>query len=235
MSGNTLSITSSTRVIALWSFAQRLKNRGMWLLLPVSALPLLPLVLVRDSSGPTVSELLTMYLILMAVLSGFMSSPNISEEIQNKTASYLWPRPFSRAAIYIGKLLPATLITALPLTISFVIATSLAPKADDVSIPLAIAAFALGTLACSSAASTLGALLPKSSMAVAIAYFMVDIFLGNLPFEGAKLSMTGHVESIASSVDSLSMTSFVWLLALGLFWFCFGLWRTTSLEPAVNA
>jgi hypothetical protein len=161
--------------------------------------------------------------LLLAVVPPWLVAGALGEELEH--ATYLWSRPLPRWTILAGELVAFGPVAAVLVCASWLACGALATGA----LPqlASIAALGAGTLVVACACTGIAVLVPRHAIALSVAYIMFDLFTGQLPASLHELSITSHVQHLAtgwSTVDALA------LLAIAAAWTAIGLVRVRSRE-----
>lgn len=141
--------------------------------------------------------------ILVPMASLLLGSAVITEEIDDRTITYLFTRPIPRASVLVGRWLATAVILSGVLALGFWglgLAVELtAHEADYVNPEGLVATFAvaavLGGLVYSAVFAALGTIL-KHPMIVGLGYaFAIEGFLANLPGKSQGLTVQHHIRS----------------------------------------
>ncbi|HET9622659.1 MAG TPA: ABC transporter permease [Kofleriaceae bacterium] len=216
------------RALAGVTWIRMRRGKALWIGGMISVLPILHAVLRsslvrggdRDVPASELAGSITPVLILLPAL---FAAGTFADELESRTATYLWSRPIARAAVLAGKL-----CTIVPLIAGFLIASWAAASAigGHAATPLACLALALGGLTVSLAASAIAILSPRHAMALTISYLLTDTFVGALPFSIAQLSITFQVRTLAGLGDAPAVGApIVALAVLGAVWGAIAVWR----------
>lgn len=228
------SVPSTTT--ALWAlFRLTLKRIGrgrmMWVAVAVSILPILfaiPMSMGRhlDKLG----SIRAVELFVLAILPPMFAAPAIAEEIEDRTASYLWSRPLARSTLLAGKLLALAPAGAVAVVLSWwlaaMVATGEGPPTQSTI------AFAVGSLAVACVAAGLATLAPKRGLGLAIIYILViDLPMGQLPVSLQWLSVT-HATNVLCGFDDRSAASSgaIALAAISAVWLAVAFRRVGRIE-----
>lgn len=244
MSGRALSTTGAALLIARLTWARLVRGRLLWLSFFFALVPLL-LPLFETTSEPGIHqwrEIFDVTLALLAVIPGLHLAPAIGEEVEDKTFTYLWSRPFPRVSLLLGKLL--TLLPIIALLLCAMIAGQFlmlfGSRTGELSALLtdSIVAMALGTMAASATCVGLGTLLPRFSTAISIIYLLfIDKGLGEMPFTIHNLAITHHVRELALRSGTHGgdvATGIGWLAGISAVWLAVAAWRITVTEYATD-
>jgi ABC-type Na+ efflux pump permease subunit len=208
----------------LWLFARTqflrsLAPRRSWLVYAFTLLPALVAQLIamhaRRITPEEIATHLSWFLYLQVVVplvSLLQGQAVISREVEDRTITYLFSRPVSRPAMFIGRTLGALAFTLLLLLVGaalLMLAAGRGPlgkvpnpdafplahwTADGVVLPF-LAAVALGALAYTTIFATLG-VFTRHPMIAGLAYtFAIEAFLANLPGSGQALTIQYYLRS----------------------------------------
>jgi len=200
------------------------RGKALWLALGFAALP--P-VLAAALPSNAVGYAFEIEMLLYAVIPPLVVAGAIGEDLEERTATYLWSRPVARWTIVVGKLVAlAPVVAAIDLA-SWAIAGALAghgqPSLD------ALVAVAAGALAVSTLCAGIAALVPRHAMAVTIVYMLFDDMIGQIPARLQLFSVTHHAGRIVGIGEPVDATSIA-LVAIPAVWLALGLRRVRRLE-----
>jgi ABC-type transport system involved in multi-copper enzyme maturation permease subunit len=207
------------------------RGKALWIGAVFAGLPLIYALLAH--SGRLRFEMSTQFEIsalLLAVLPAMFVGASVGEEIEDKTSTYLWSRPIERWAVLAGKFVALAPIVVALLVVGWVAEVVLATGASPP--PSSIVALAAGAAACSLTVAGIAVVVPKHGTALTIAYMLVDLFIGAMPFSLQQLSITHHVRTIAgvSGEPQAYITPLIAMAAIAGVWAAIGLWRIRRLE-----
>jgi len=143
---------------------------------------------------------------LLALVSG---SAVITEEIEDRTITYLFSRPIPRAAVLLGRWLAALLFVATLLAIAAILTVFFAswsahpgpPLDAGITLPL-LEAVLVGGAVYSAIFAALGVFL-RHPMIVGLGYaFAIEGFLANLPGRNQALTVQYHLRCLVASTGS---------------------------------
>ncbi|HEV7557354.1 MAG TPA: hypothetical protein VGO00_17930 [Kofleriaceae bacterium] len=170
--------------------------------------------------------LFTIEELLLAVLPAMFVSASVGEDIENRTAAYLWSRPLPRWSIIAGKL-----VTLVPIAIAFQLASQIAALAvgwgrfPDVSTLVGLAA---GVVTVSCVATAISILVPKYGMALTLCYVLLfDLGVGELPASLREISISYQARQIATGELASPIIA---MAAIGGVCLTIALWRLRRLE-----
>ncbi|MFT3698937.1 MAG: ABC transporter permease subunit [Kofleriaceae bacterium] len=220
------SIGESLSALARVTFTRLFRGKLMWFALAIAFLPLFLSV-----AGQTrVEVVFGIEMFVLAILPPLFAAPAIAEELEDKTATYLWSRPIARWAILAGKLLALVPFVMALVTAGWVVGVLVATKAPPP--PMTIVAVLAGAFGTSIVASGIAMLAPKRGMAFAIVYILiVDITLGSLPGSIEWLSVTHATRVLAGfEADTSPVAGVIGLLTLSAVWLAVAFRRIGRLE-----
>lgn len=209
------------------SIRRVLRRKALRVSLAIAALPTVFASLMhRRSVVSAADDTFDVVLLLVAILPALFVAASLGEEIEDRTATYLWSRPLARWTVIVGKLIALAPIAIAIVCASWLVALAASLGIDHVIAPYrATGGLAAGTLAVCCASAGIAALVPRHGMALTIVYVLFDMMIGALPSSIASLSITHHAtvlgsfksdaHALAESGITLAVISAVWL-ALGL-------------------
>ena len=214
----------ATLAALTWTRVRR--GRSLWIGGVIAALPVIYAV-IAGSRGidPRTSQLFTIEELLLAVLPALFVSASIGEDIEDKTAAYLWSRPLPRWSIVAGKL-----VAVVPIAIGFQLASQIAAVAiggGRFADPSSLVALAAGVIAVSFVATGISMLVPKYGMALTLCYVLSDIVIGELPASLREISITYQARQIASGEIASPLVAMAVIGGVAL---AIALWRLRKLE-----
>jgi len=230
-----LGLGEASRAIAAIALRRALRRRAVWIALGFALLPAAYAAVTVDGSPGHGAwrDVFTFGLSLLAIVPTMLVAGAIGEDLDDRTAAYLWSRPLPRAALVTGKLLAmaplAFAVIAAGMTAAFAVAWG-----DDVlMLGRGLLALGLGVAVVSAAAAALATLAPRVATALAVVYVLfIDIPLGVVPLAMQQLSITYQVSQVAG-VDQYPAPLAGGLLALaglGAVWTAIALWRVRRVE-----
>jgi ABC-2 type transport system permease protein len=216
-----------------------LRGKALWVVIAMAALPF---VFTAARESPRVlddwGDMIGFWTFLAAILAPVLLASAISEEIEERTMTYLWSRPLPRWSIVAGKLL-----AILPI-LWIVLAASLAAPyyglfLDGGEHPAVfartMAACVLGTMGVCAVTAGLATLVPRHATVVSLGYLVfVDRTLGFLDTSVAKLTVTYHSLRLSGAGEWAKAQSIgesiIWLIGLSAAWMAVAAWRIRRLE-----
>lgn len=223
--------TAALSALARVTLRRTLRRKTVWVGAVIALLPTLFANFARGHSVISdVDDTFNVAKILLAIVPSLFVASAIGEEIEERTATYLWSRPVGRWTIVIGKLLALA-----PIVIAIVVASWILPDLVYFHGQMLVGpalALAAGALAVSMACAGIAAIVPKHGMALSIVYILVDLMIGALPTSLGKLTMTFHVGALVSrQMDAHDkLISGIALAAIAIVWLAAGLRRIRRVE-----
>jgi ABC-type transport system involved in multi-copper enzyme maturation permease subunit len=161
--------------------------------------------------------------LLMGIVAPLIVGWPIGDEIEDKTATYLWARPIARWTVLIGKLAAlAPIVFAVFMLgwLAVAAVTGVAPSGQQ------IGALALGAFAASCAAAGLALLLPKHPLILSlIVLAVIDQTLGAMPASIRTVTISQNTRVLGGISDGDPTSAAITLLVITALWLYLGLWR----------
>jgi ABC-2 type transport system permease protein len=254
-------LARSTLLIAAAHLARIARARRTLL---CAALALLPAAVAgieahfTSASAATIATHVGWFLVLQVlapILALVLGSAVVAEELEDRTATYLFARPIPRAAVLLGRYLAtaAVLCAVMGLAVALALYASRfgreAGLGPGIAGPL-VAAALLGVLVYAALYATFGVVF-RYPMIVGLAYaFVLEGFLSNLPGGNQSLTVQYHLRSLvvgegapawrelASLVPTVYEDSAValrTLCAVLLVALAFGAWRISRKEYLLSS
>jgi ABC-type transport system involved in multi-copper enzyme maturation permease subunit len=215
------------------TFTRLLRGKLMWVSLAIACLPaVLAAALAKQHDVSVVGPVFKTLLGVMAILPPMFAAPAIGEEIEDRTASYLWSRPLRRWTILAGKLLALAPLSMALLAGSWGLAIVAGAHAPDAPpAPMTVAAVAAGAFGVSILSAGIATLAPKRGMALAIIYVLiVDLPLGVIPASVQWVSVTHAVSTLAGFEHASRLSGGVALFILCAIWAMVSFRRISRIE-----
>lgn len=217
------------RTLAGVTLKRLVRGKALWIAAVLAALPVV-LATVFHAIGRSASqrELFAPTMLLFAVLPALLVGASVGEDIEDRTSTYLWSRPIARWAVLAGKLLALTPIVVALIVGGWVIAAGLAAGPPSVTAILGLAA---GAVATSLVVAGIAVVVPRHGMALTIAYMLVDLFIGELPFSVQQLAVTYHTRVLAGLDGAPAIAApLIGLAVIAGVWTAIGLRRIRRIE-----
>lgn len=227
----------ATGIIARLTLKRLLRSRGVWLTLGLALLPIVVATLAAGRGDPhdVWKAVFGIGLLLYCIAPPIHLASTIAEEIDDKTFTYLWSRPFPRWAVITGKvfaLLPALcLLFSATLGASFYLAWSSKASANTELLIAGLQAASLGMAAVAGVCIGLGSIVPRFPLVISIVYLLIlDNAIGKLPVALHHASVNYNMKVVAKLVKGDPATAALWLVVIGALWLTVALWRIRSTE-----
>ncbi|MEO8553573.1 MAG: hypothetical protein ABI678_26550 [Kofleriaceae bacterium] len=195
------------------------RGRLLWVSVAISILPILAAIpMSLGHHFDKLGAIRNVELFVLAILPPLFGAPAIAEELEDRTATYLWSRPLARSTILAGRLLALAPCAALVVVASWWLAARVATNEPPPAA--SIGAFAAGALGVAVLSAGIATLAPKRGMGLAVVYvLLVDLPIGQLPVSLRWLSVTHATgalggfesDSAASGAIALAVIAAVWL------------------------
>jgi len=226
-------VIDTTLTIAALTLKRLMRGKTLWIGLVVALLPVVFAIVLRASfadNSKITSQILAFEMLLLVVLPAMFVGASIGEDIEDRTATYLWSRPVPRAAVIAGKLL-----ALVPIVVVLVIASWVggATAGADVAPPAAsIAGVAAGAIATCLTATGIATLVPKHGTALTVVYMLLfDLPVGVLPASLRFLSITHLAHAIADErSQDTPLVCAIALAILGAIWLGVAIFRIRRIE-----
>ncbi len=167
---------------------------------------------------------------VLAILPPLYGAPAIAEEIEERTATYLWSRPIARWVIIAGKLLALAPFAGIVVLGSWVIA--IVVSLHHLPSTLSMVGLGFGAAGITVVACGIATLFPKRGMALAIIYVLIiDLPLGEVPASVRWLSVTHATTTLADlQTDTSPVYGAIALVVISAIWLAVAFRRVGRLE-----
>lgn len=226
----------ATLALARVTLLRLRRGRAIWVAAGLTALPLLYATTREDRSLEDWGAVVAFWGYLLAILPPVLLAASIGEELEDRTATYLWSRPLPRWTIVVGKVVAVVPILWALLAIALV--APLAAFYGDLPghgalIARALGAVGLGTVAACAVTAGLSTLMPRHATVTSLAYLVaVDRSLAWTDASITRLSVTSDALRLSGVyTPAPAITSMVgWLVGLAAVWVAIAVWRMRRLE-----
>lgn len=223
----------ATRTVAALTLTRLLRGKTLWIGLVVACLPVLFAIVLRASfadNSKIASQVLAFETLLLVVLPAMFVGASVGEDIEDRTATYLWSRPVPREAVIAGKLL-----ALIPIVVALVIASWLAGATAGTEVApsaASVAGVGAGALAASLTATGIATLVPKHGTALTVVYMLLfDMPVGVLPASLRYLSVTHLSHAIADPrAEEALLVCAIGLAILSAIWLAIAILRIRRIE-----
>jgi ABC-2 type transport system permease protein len=221
--------------IARVTLTRMLRGRSIWV---VAALCVLPAIWAAIRKVDTVDDMGLVFgtwALLLTILPPVLLASAIGEEIEERTASYLWSRPIPRWSIVIGKMVALVPVLWLALGASVLVPfyAFVPDAAAHGEVGARIAAMAIfATLGASAVTAGLTTIAPRHGTILSIAYLLfIDDPLAAIDTSISRMSVVYNSLQIAGIQSSQTLgSSIAWLAGLIAVWVGIAVWRIRRLE-----
>lgn len=211
MTATMLSGMQATTALARLSLRRVLRGKSLWFAVGLGLFPCLLAVAWRANSLDSVEawdRVTVTVALVMAIVAPILVASSLSDEIDDRTAAYLWSRAIPRWTVVSGKLLGLAPIVAgslvLGLTACWLIlgAAAAAPGPD---FARALVAFVAGAIGCSAVSALIATLAPRFAVPVAVAWLLLlDATVGALDVGLHAITVSFGTKAIARGDDGLA-------------------------------
>jgi ABC-type transport system involved in multi-copper enzyme maturation permease subunit len=238
-------VTDAMRVVARMTLLRLGRGRTMFVSVCLALLPIATAALLAAKQGNdearNLQRVLEVALRFVATLTAVLHlAPSVSEEVDGKTWTYLWSRPFPRQALVLGKLLaiaPAVMaLTTVSVGMSYLILFEGSAAAHVPALLQGLYGAYGATLGAGAFAIAIGSLFPRYPLVFSLGWFAAEQIMFLVP-NVAKLSPLYHARFLAGLEASRSepeslLAAFVWLAALTAGLLGVAIWRVRKAEYA---
>lgn len=224
--------------LARAALTRTIRGRALWVVAAIAALPtLVAMILTRAGDGideRTWERTFVLCQLMLVVVPPVLVASAIADELEDKTAAYLWSRALPRWTIIVGKLVALAPICAVLVGGSGLVAYLAADMGRVVSTG-AMLHGVVGLAAAGAAAAALAAaiamLVPRHAVAVAVGWMLlVDSSLGALDLRLHHLSTTFGARAIAGFDRGGMVTGAITLAVLTMVGVGVACWRVEKVE-----
>jgi len=243
---------AATTLLARLSLKRLLRGKAIWLGALLLTLP--SVVALTAASGiQHWRRPFEVAVLLLSVVPPLYLATAVSDEVDDKTFTYLWSRPIARWTVLSGKLagLLPVLIVAMAIAVALPYFLLFGASAGEHLHVLGrgIAGITVGAIATGMVSIGLGTLVPKYPLPIVISYLLLfDAAVGEIPFAINRLTISHNVREIAgipADTDQIAamlgldasadpLVSALWALGIGAVWLAIGLWRVSVAEFATH-
>jgi ABC-type transport system involved in multi-copper enzyme maturation permease subunit len=224
---------AATLSIAGLTWKRLRRGRAIWVSVLLSAVPVMMSNLISGNDHANgINDVLAVSILLLAIVPSLHIASSLSEELEERTAAYLWSRPIPRWTIVSGKMLALVpFVAALSIAGAIGAAYNIGAVGVTLEIDRAVIGLGLGVLAVSCCAVGIATIATKHGAPISMVYLMaVDHSIGLVDASLANLSITRHVRDIVYMYGSVSAKPIIGLLAISLVWLVVALTRIRRLE-----
>jgi hypothetical protein len=235
-------VSEAVRLVARLTLLRIGRGRTRFVSLALALLPILmAAIFLRRGVDEPFRRVVEMTLRFVATLVTVLHlAPAVAEEIDARTWTYLWSRPFPRPALLLGKVLavaPAVIaLSTLSLGAGYAIVYQAEAGAHLGELLRGLGGCFAATLGSAAFAIAIGTLMPRFPLVFALGWFAAEQVLFLIP-NVAKLSPLYHARFLAgqpplrSEPESL-LAAGVWLTTLTAGLLLVAVWRVAKAEYA---
>jgi ABC-type transport system involved in multi-copper enzyme maturation permease subunit len=233
VSGREVSAGAATLSIAALTWTRLRRGRAIWVSILLSAVPILMSNLItgrRHADG--IDIVLSVSILLLAIVPPLHIAASLAEELEERTAAYLWSRPIPRWTIVSGKMLALVPFVAV-LSIGGALGAgyNIGAVGDTLDPGRLAIGLGLGVFATSCCAAAIATIATKYGAAIAMVYILfVDHTVGVFEASLANISITHHVRSIIFRDGAITATPLIGLGVISAVWLFVALSRIRRLE-----
>ena len=221
---------SALFAIARLTLMRVMRGKTVWVGIVIACLPfLLALILASQKHVDVEEPVYAVELLILALIPPMFIAASIGEELEERTATYLWSRPLPRWTVLAGKLLTLAPMAVALVIGSFIVSVELG--AHKLPETAAIASLAIGAVATSIVAAGIATLVPKHGMSLAILYLLfIDVPVGEIPASIRNISVTHNAETLAGHGSGSATTGAIVLAVICVGWLALAFRRIGRIE-----
>jgi len=219
--------------LARLTLTRLVRGKTLWIAIAAAALPVVFAAIRNgqlEDTSRVAPEVFSFEMLLLAVLPAMLVAGSVGEDIEDRTATYLWSRPVAREAVIAGKLVALVPIAAIIVVASWFAGARVG--AGDAPPPESLGGLAAGMVAASLAATGIATLVPKHGTALTVVYMLLfDLPVGVLPASLRYMSITHLTGELAGvrAHDSPAVCGIA-LAIVGAIWLVVGILRIRRME-----
>jgi hypothetical protein len=202
--------------LARVTFKRATRGALVWIALVIACIPSLAAGGMHASGSHNSDAVFAVVQLVLVILPPMFVASSIGEEVEARTAAYLWSRPIDRWAIVAGKLLALA-----PMCAVFVAGGAIAAGlAGDPTLHTArpIIAIAAAALASCAAVAGIATLLPRHAMIFSMLYLLLDQVPGGFNGGVHIMSIGYATRAIAGLEGDVVVNGAIALVAITAFW-----------------
>lgn len=220
------SVATVIGTIAGVTLKRVMRGALLWVTVGLALLPALYGVLASKTESNldnAAQAAFSMELLLLAVAAAMIVAWPVGEEIDDRSATYLWSRPFPRWTILAGKLAALTPVVVAMFVLGWTAVIAATTKTFTVA---PYASLVAGAVAASLAAAGMAMVLPKHPFAIALLVLgVLDQPIGAMPSSIHFIAISHHVRVLAGYSSGDTSSSIIGLVVLAAAWTWVALWR----------
>ncbi|HVV87100.1 MAG TPA: ABC transporter permease [Kofleriaceae bacterium] len=223
--------------LARQALVRVVRGRALWVMAAIALLPTLMAVVAAGTGHldeRSWERVFAPCLFVLVVVPPVLVASAVADEVEDKTAAYLWSRALPRWTVVVGKLVGLAPLCALLVAGSGAVAYlagNLASVTPTHELVRGLVGLAAGGLAASAIAAMAGIVLPRHAVAVTIGWMLiVDAPLGALDIRLHHLSTTFGALAIAGLNDGTALAGGITLAVLAAVAVSVACWRISRME-----
>jgi ABC-type transport system involved in multi-copper enzyme maturation permease subunit len=230
MTNQVPSSAAAVFAIARLTLKRVMRGKTVWVGIVIAALPfLLALILATQKSTDVLEPIYGVELLILALIPPMFIAASIGEELEERTATYLWSRPLPRWSVLAGKLLALAPLAIGLVLASFIISAQLG--AHRMPETQQIISLAIGAVATSIVAAGIAMLVPKHGMSLSIIYLLfIDVPVGEIPASIRNISVTHAADALAGHSGTPASTGAIVLAVICTGWLALAFRRIGRVE-----
>lgn len=226
MTATYLTGPQAVTAIARLSLLRLVRGKALWFALGIGLLPVL-LAWAWAAHGTAELEawdrLIVSFTMVMGIIAPILIASSLSDEIDDRTAAYLWSRAVPRGSVIVGKLLGLAPVVAVPLILGLTLSWLILGGPSTIGGPIylrTIGAFVLGAIGASSISALIATLAPRFATPIAVGWMLVvDTTFAGFDVSIHSITVSYGTRALArGSSDPVGPISLLVLIALSLAW-----------------
>ena len=212
------------------------RGKALWVGVALMVLPIIPVVVAASLHEPAREiweDGFNVCLLVLPILPAILVAASLADELEDKTAAYLWSRALPRWAIIGGKLLGLAPIIALIMGVGVTAIWAIAGGAGALgadTLVWALLGVAAGAVAASAVSGMWATLVPRHAVAVSVAWLLVlDLPIGALSMKLHYLSASYGARALAGLADR-PLDGVIAIAIILVITIAVAAWRITRIE-----
>ncbi|MEZ4399413.1 MAG: ABC transporter permease [Kofleriaceae bacterium] len=208
MTATVLTGVEATAALARLTIKRALRGKAIWAAAVLALVPLLMPLLSKDSPAKVWSWLVGTYTVVLTIAAPILVASSMSDEIDDRTAAYLWSRPLARWTIIAGKIVGLTPVIALTVAVGLTLSWVILGAGAAVSVATlarGIGAFTAGAVGFATVSATIATLAPRFAVPIAVCWLLLfDATVGALDFGLHVVTVSFGTRALANGTDLVS-------------------------------
>lgn len=226
MTASYLSSADATFAIARLSVKRVLRGKAVWFALALGLLPVLGAVVnavQRNDAKEAWDGLIVSFTLVMSIIAPILVASSMSDEIDDRTAAYLWSRAVPRWSVIAGKIVGLAPIVAAALLLGITVSWIVLGGPGGVPMTFwarTMGAFVAGSVAASALSALIATLAPRFATPLAVGWMLIlDTTFAGFDFSLRAITVSYGTRALArGSMDPVAPISLVVLTLLTLAW-----------------